>query len=382
MINFDNASTTRPLEAVLELSMDINREFYANPASLHMQGILAEKEITSATKTLAGLIGIGSPNGALPEELVYTSGGTESNNLAIFGVCEANLRRGKHIITTRSEHPAVSEVCKRLEQKGFEVTWLATDNEGKVDLSALAEEVRSDTILVSLMHVNNETGTLCDIVRAAEIVKAKNPSVVFHSDGVQAFGKYPATLKNIDLYSMSAHKIHGLRGIGALYVKQGTKLTPQIYGGGHQRGMRSGTENTAGICTFALAAQQMYENRETNFSHVSHLKSAMADIDLEDVFVNGDAEGSPYILNMSFVGVKAETLMHFLGQDGIYVSTGSACASSTSKNMLVHYGIGNERADSAIRFSFSHDNTLEEVEIVKESLIKHIKNLRLIRGRK
>lgn len=372
MLNFDNASTTRPLQAVLDLYTKTNGKFYANPSSLHMQGILAEKEITAATRKLAGLIG------AAPEEIVYTSGGTEANNLAIFGVCEANARHGRHIITTRSEHPSVAEACKRLEQKGFEVQWLVTDDKGRIDFSALEAAIRPDTILVSLMHANNETGTVCNIAHVAEIMKAKNQTAVFHSDGVQAFGKLPAVLKNIDLYSMSAHKIHGLRGIGALYIKKGTKIQPQIYGGGQQRGMRSGTENTAGICSFALAAEQMYKNINANFVHAARLKSAMADLSLEDVFINGDADGSPYILNMSFLGVKAETLLHCLEQDGIYVSTGAACGSKNSKNILEHYGLHRERVESAIRFSFSCENTPEEVVKVKKSFIRHVQNLRAI----
>ncbi|MCL2699202.1 MAG: cysteine desulfurase, partial [Defluviitaleaceae bacterium] len=240
---FDHASTTRPSRTALDLNMKINSEFYANPASLHMMGVLAEQKISAATKRLAGLLG------AAPEEIVYTSGGTEANNLAVFGVCGSNNRvnqRG-HIITAHSEHPSVTEACKRLEQQGAEVTWLATDNTGAVDLSELSAAVRQDTALVSLMHVNNETGAIRDITRAAKTVKAKNPAAIFHSDGVQAFGKLPVTLKNIDLYSMSAHKIGGLRGVGALYIKKGVRLTPQIYGGGQQRGIRSGTENTAGI---------------------------------------------------------------------------------------------------------------------------------------
>jgi cysteine desulfurase len=378
MIYFDNASTTRPSQGVIELGIRTSREFFANPASLHMQGILAEKEITASTRKLAGLLG-----SAASDEIVYTSGGTEANNLALFGVCEANARRGRHIITTRSEHPSVTEVYKRLEQKGFEVTWLEVDREGKIDMTSLAGAVKHDTILVSLMHVNNETGAVCDVVRAAEVVKSKNPAAVFHSDGVQAFGKLPPVkLQNIDLYSMSAHKIQGLRGIGALYVKKGTKLTPQIYGGGHQRGMRSGTENTAGICTFALASSRCHDNINENFAHVSLLKAAIANIEIEDTFINGDADGSPYILNMSFAGVKAETLVHCLEDDEIYVSTGAACGSKNSKNILEYYGIEKDRIESALRFSFSRENTLQETDALKESLIRHVRTLRGIRARR
>jgi cysteine desulfurase len=368
----DHASTTPPSPAVLDLYTKINRELYANPASLHTQGILAEREIAAATKKLAKLLG------AAPEEIIYTSGGTESDNLAIFGACEAT-KTGRHIITTRSEHPAVTEPFKRMEKKGFEISWLNTDSAGYINLSELDQAVRQDTALVSLAHVNNETGAVCDIAAAAEIVKAKNKATVFHSDGVQALGKFPVALKNIDLYSMSAHKIGGLRGIGALYIKKGTRITPQIYGGGQQRELRSGTENTAGVCAFVLALEQAYQGMEKNREAVSRIKAALADIALPDVFINGDPTGSPYILNMSFLGVKAQVLADFLAQDNIYASTGSACGSKNNKNILIHYGVGSERAESALRFSFSHENTIDEAEAVKEALVRHVRHLRTIK---
>ena len=256
MIYFDNAASTRPSEEVIENMAEMMRKRYANPAAQSSAGFESEKIIRSAAKTLADIIN------ARPDEIYFTSGGTEGDNWALFGTAEGYKRDGKHIITTKTEHPAVTATAERLEELGCEVTYLDTDEKGYIDIEELKSAIRSDTILVSVIFINNETGTIQDIETIGKAIKEKNPKTLFHTDAVQAFGKIPIDVKkmNIDMLSMSAHKIHGPKGVGMFYLKNGLKVKPLIYGGGHQRGMRSGTENTAGASALALAAKNMYAN--------------------------------------------------------------------------------------------------------------------------
>lgn len=369
-IYLDNAATTKPLDKVIEKATQIYKFNYGNPSSLHELGLAAELEIKTAAKQIAEICGCS------PDEVYFNSGGTESDNAAILGIARAYVRRGKHIITTSAEHAAVEQPLKYLSTQGYEITTLDVDNKGYINIDQLVNAVRSDTILVSMHHINNETGTIQDITTASSAVKKKKPDIVFHSDGVQAFGKRRLVLKNIDMYSVSAHKIHAFKGTGALIIKKGINPTPLCFGGGQQLSLRPGTENVAGISSFALAASSICKNIAQNEHHVRCLKTRLMDIQnyISDVFVNGDSEkASSYILNMSFVGVRAEVLLHSLESEGIYVSTGSACNSRKQhKGVLYNYGIGQERAESAIRFSFSAFNTIEEIDYCMQILEKHV----------
>ncbi len=375
-IYFDNAATTMPLDMVIEEVGSACRDFYGNPSSLHKMGIVAEQKIINARKVISSSLA------CRDDEVVFTSGGTESNNLAILGSVESYIKKiylqpmRFKIITTAAEHPSVEEAFKKLEKIGFDVKRISLDLSGQINKQELLGEIDEATVLVSLIHVNNETGAICDIENIAKEIKAKNPNVIVHSDGVQAFKKVKINLKNIDFYSISSHKIHGLKGSGVLYIKKGTKILPQAIGGGQEFGMRSGTENVASISAFAVAAAA-YDHNE--YEKIMQLSQQLKEVsrELDDVFIN--AEGSPYILNMSFLGVKAEVLLHALEDLNIFVSTGSACSSrSKKKNILSAYGLPKERAESGIRFSFSRFNTLEEVEIVRTVLLKIVPTLRKV----
>ena len=371
MIYFDNAATT---QASPEAAAAVNRmmtQSYGNPSSPHVMGLMAEREIKNASEIIAGILKVRQ------DEIFYTSGGTESNNMAILGAAAARKRQGRHVITSRVEHPSVENAMKALENEGYEITRLPVDHNGGLDPSAVSEAVRDDTILVSLMHVNNETGTVFDIEGIGGAVKEKNSRILFHTDGVQGFCKEPLNLRHVDLYSLSAHKIHGIKGAGALFIRKGVILKPLLYGGGQQRGIRPGTENTAGIAGLAAAAEAQNIGLIQTRKCVSGIRSELSDLaqSLDDVFINGS--GSPFILNMSFIGVKGETLVHALEGEGIYISTGAACnAKHPGHSSLTALKLGQGRVDSAVRFSFSGGNTQDEAVTCKEAVIKAVQMLR------
>lgn len=378
----DNSATTRPLESVVDVMSKIMLEEYGNPSSMHMLGVTAEKKLNQATELIASILKCKA------SEILYTSGGTESDNMALIGVARARHRAGKHIITTKIEHPAILETCAYLEKEGFEISYLDTDDVGIVDLVQLESLVRKDTILVSIMHTNNEIGSLQPIAEAGELIKRMNPDCLFHVDAVQGFGKARIIPKrmNVDLCSVSAHKLHGPRGIGFLYIKDKTPIHPIIYGGGQQKGMRSGTENVAGICGMAEAVRVTYDNLDTDVKKLYDLKQFFIDslLDIEDVTINGVKktsageyevnETAPHIVSASFAGVRSEVLLHTLEDKGIYVSAGSACASNKPHVSATLMAIGLDKAllDSTIRFSFSVETTKEELEytisVLKEVL--------------
>ncbi len=379
-VYFDNSATTKPSEAVFEIVQSTLLSQFGNPASLHSLGLQAENSIIEAKNTLCSYIG------SAMNEVTFTSGGTESNNLAVFGVAEAYKRSGRCIITTKAEHPSVLEPCKRLEELGFNVTYLNVDEKGYVNIDELENALNDETTLVSIQHVNSETGTIQPVEKIADLIKQKNKKTMFHVDGVQAFGKIPVSLKKIDLYSASSHKVHGLKGFGLLYVKKGTKLCPLFYGGNQQEGTRSGTENTLGVLSFSVAASECFNNIKENYMHVSILKQRLFDGIVKSAkqneivaVVNGDFEnGSAYILNVSFLGIKGEVLLRFLDSKGIYVSTGSACSERRkSSGVLKSYGLDESRARSAVRFSFSRYNTVDEVDYCIEMLEQGLKYLKL-----
>ena len=371
MIYFDNAATTRAADEVAERVRYMLLENFGNPSAQSMMGVRAENELNDARKIMAKSIN------ALPEEIYFTSGGTEDDNWAIFGTAEGYKRSGKHMITTSIEHPAVSEPMERLRQKGWEITVLDVDKNGYIDLDALRDSIRDDTVLVSTILINNEVGTIQDASAVGKLIKEKNPNTLFHADAVQAFGKYPIDVRkmNIDMLSMSGHKIHGPKGVGFFYMKKGLKVRPIIYGGGQERGQRSATENTPGIAGLAKAVELAMENMEKSHNTVMEIKKTLADGILKEIpktHINGPSieEASPYVLNVSFKGLRSEVLLHSLEESEIYVSAGSACSSKKKggSHVLRSLGLSEERIEGAVRFSFCRYNTVDEAEACLEIL--------------
>lgn len=373
MIYFDNASTTPLSQEVIERLNDFLKNSFANPSSLHSLGFEVEKQITSARKQIANVIKCS------PDEVFFTSGGTEANNTAILGIADAYKRRGNRVITTNIEHPSVADSFKVLEDRGFELVRLNVDEKGYIDIDELKENVDSNTILVSIMYVNNEFGTVQDMEKIYNTIKAENKDCIFHTDCVQAFCKHDINSKFADAISISSHKIHSVKGVGALYIKKGVRVTPLHFGGGQEHGFRPGTENTAGIVAFGLAAENGYKNMKENFEKVSRVKSKLIEITdlLENVYINGDDKnGSPYILSLSFKDVKGEVLLHALENDGIYAATGSACSSRAKEKKKIVDFLTDGRGQNNVRFSFSSYNTVEEAEQVIKSLQKNVPVLR------
>lgn len=361
---FDNSATTRCTEGVKDIMVRALTEDYGNPSSLHGKGMEGEQYIREAKEKISRTLKVKE------SELIFTSGGTESNNLAIIGGAMANKRSGMHLITTKIEHPAVSAPMKYLEEQGFSVTYLDVDKDGRISLEDLEEAITDETILVSIMYVNNEIGAVEPIAEAAAIIKRKNPATLFHVDAIQAYGKYvirPAKL-GIDMMSVSGHKIHGPKGSGFLYVKEKTKLRPVIYGGGQQKNLRSGTENVPGIAGLGQAAQEAYESFEEKQTHLYELKEAFVEgiADQEWAHINGKTgrDSAPHIVSLSVDGVRSEVLLHALEDRQIYVSAGSACSSNkpAPSVTLQAIGIRKEYLESTVRISFCSENTLEEVE--------------------
>lgn len=375
---FDNAATTKCSQKAAELMMKVLTEDYGNPSSLHLKGVEAEEYIKEAASRICKTMKIKE------HELIFTSGGTESNNMAIIGAAMANRRSGRHLITTKIEHAAVGSTMKFLEEQGFTVTYLDVDENGLISLEELARAVTPETILVSIMYVNNEIGALEPIEEAAKIIKEKNPNTLFHVDAIQAYGKYRIYPKRmgIDMMSVSGHKIHGPKGVGFLYVKEKTKIRPIIYGGGHQRGMRSGTENVPGVAGMGQAAMEAYENFEEKQEQLYRLKEAFLEglEDMEWAHVNGKTgrDSAPHIVSVSFDNVRSEVLLHTLEDRNIFVSAGSACSSNKPavSATLQAIRVKKEYLDATVRFSFSPENTLEEVDYCLEVLEEIVPVLR------
>lgn len=353
-------------------------EDYGNPSSLHHKGVEAEAYLRYANETFAKLLKVNE------KEIFFTSGGTESDNIALIGAAMANHRTGRHLITTKIEHPAVLQPMAYLEDQGFEVTYLSVDRQGRISLEELEQAVRPDTILVSIMHTNNEIGTLQPIAEAGAAIKRKNPKTLFHVDAVQGFGKtriYPAKMQ-IDMLSASGHKLHGPKGIGLLYMREGAKVSPITYGGGQQRGLRSGTENLPGIAGFAKAAELVYQDMEADVDRMYALREELTEgvKSVDDVVINGCSgrEGAPHIVSASFRGVRSEVLLHALEERGIYVSAGSACAAHKPQPSatLRAVGVEKELLESTIRFSLSGFTTHEEIAYTCQNLREIVPKLR------
>lgn len=377
-IYLDNSATTRAYPEVAELMTKLMLEDYGNPSALHQKGVEAEQYLRRARETMAKILK------AQEKEIYFTSGGTESNNWALMGTAMGMKRMGGHIITTQVEHPAVQAPITFLEEQGFTVTRLGVDREGMVDPEELEQAVTPETILVSVMFVNNEIGTVEPIAELGERIKKKNPNTVFHVDAIQAFGKLSICPKklNIDLMSVSGHKFHGPKGIGMLYVREKTKIRPLILGGGQQNGMRSGTDNVPGAAGMALAAQMVCDHLEENRAHMYRIReqlvSGLGNMDRVIVHGKQGEQAAPQIVNASFLGVRSEVLLHTLENEGIYVSAGSACSSHKrgGSPTLTAIGASKEERESAVRFSFSEWTTEEEIEKTLEVLNRVVPVLR------
>ena len=363
-VYFDNSASTKVADSVIEVMIKTMREDYGNPSAKHMMGVVAEKYVKEATRMIAKTLKVEE------KEILFTSGGTESNNIALIGGALANQRRGKHIISTAIEHPAVYEPLGKLVELGFEVTILPVDRAGHICLEELKNAIREDTIIVSTMYVNNEVGAVEPVEEIAKIVHEKNPDCLYHVDAIQGYGKYKIQPKKqgIDLMSVSGHKLHGPKGVGFLYIQKDAKVNPILFGGGQQRGMRSGTINVPGIAGMGEAARLVYEHFDEKIEKMIAIKDYLMDQleKMEGIHLNSfrGTQSAPHILSVSVQGVRAEVLLHALEDREIYVSSGSACSSNHPgiSGTLKGIGLEDEFLDSTVRISLCSENTLEEAD--------------------
>ncbi|MGG3466370.1 cysteine desulfurase family protein [Neobacillus pocheonensis] len=378
MIYFDNSATTKPYKEVLDSFVKVSSDYFGNPSSLHSMGGQAEKLLSQAREQVASLLKVKA------NEIYFTSGGTESNNIAIKGAAFLNQHKGRHLITSSIEHASVREAMEYLEQEGYEITILPVDKNGIVSALDVEKSIRKDTILISIMQVNNEIGTVQPIEEIGKILK-NFPSILFHVDAVQAVGKIPVSLyeNRVDLCSISAHKFHGLKGTGALFIRDGLRLTPLFSGGNQERKMRSGTENVAGAVAMAKALRMTMEKSGVGIAEMKIIQNLLRRglTDMEGIQIHTpERYTAPHILNFSLIGIKSEVFIHALEQKGIFVSTTSACSSkkkSPSKTLL-SMGVPENLADSAIRISLSFDNTEEEAKAVLIAIEKIANQLRKV----
>ncbi|MDY5845633.1 MAG: cysteine desulfurase family protein [Bariatricus sp.] len=378
-VYLDNSATTRAYESVRDIVAKTMCEDYGNPSSMHKKGVEAERYVRGARETLAKLLKVQE------KEIFFTSGGTESDNLALIGGARANHRAGKHLITTSIEHPAILNTMRYLEEEeGYRITYLPVDMYGRVRLDALKEALCPETILVSIMYVNNEVGSVQPIEEAARIVKTYNRNILFHVDAVQGFGKYRIYPKKtgIDLLSVSGHKIHGPKGIGFIYINEKAKVKPIIFGGEQQKNMRSGTENVPGIAGIAQAAKECYTDLDKKIARMRALKQRFIEgvSQIEHTKIHGlfDETSAPHIISVGFAGIRSEVLLHTLESKGIYVSSGSACSSNhpAVSGVLKGIGTGKEYLDSTLRFSMSEFTTEEEIDYTLQTLYNCVPMLR------
>lgn len=371
-IYMDNSATTLPYDEVCDTVFETMKKFYANPSSLHNLGKYAEDEMERARSFIAKMIN------ASAEEIYFTGGGTESDNIAMIGYALKNRRRGNKIITTKAEHPAVLECCRHLEEVGFNVVYTDLLENGEVDTVSLINEVDSDTVLVSVMHVNNETGAIMPVEKIGRAVKEKNPKCAFFTDAVQSFGKLKIDVEKmkIDMLSASAHKIGGPNGVGFIYIRKKTLVKSPVFGGGQEKGIRSGTHNVAGIMGFLKACEIKQKSMQSDREKVCAVRKIIENCvkNLAHTRINSPENGLEYILNVSFTGLKSEVVLHVLEANGIFVSSGSACSSRKVRTSYVldAMGIDKKSAEGAIRFSFSPKNGTEDAQYVKNVLEREI----------
>lgn len=383
-IYLDNSATTMVRPEVAKLMYEIMTKDYGNPSSMHIKGVQAERYLREAKEIFAGILKVSE------KEIFFTSGGTEGDNMAIIGAALAGRRRGRHIITTVIEHPAVLESCAFLEKNGFEVTYLPVNAAGQVEPDTLKASLREDTILVSVMYVNNEIGAIEPVSELGRIIKEYNKDILFHVDAVQAFGKFRIHpyKENIDMLTMSSHKIHGPKGVGAIFIKDKTKIQPIALGGGQQKGMRSGTENVPGIAGMAMAAKELYDKFDEDVNRLYELKEYFVReiTGIEGATVNGltGRDSAPHVVSVSFDGItKSEVLLHALEDKGIYISSGSACSSNkpSLSSTLKAIGVKNDLLYATLRFSFSVFTTKEELEYTINAIKELLPVLRKYRPR-
>ncbi|MBQ1172393.1 MAG: cysteine desulfurase [Lachnospiraceae bacterium] len=377
-VYLDNSATTKAYPEVVSLVADIMTNDYGNASSMHSKGVDAEKYLKYSKATIAGIMKVKE------KEIYFTSGGTESDNWALMGAAFANHRSGKHLITTKIEHPAILRTMEHLKELGFDITYLSVNQYGQISLDELRNAIRPDTILVSIMFVNNEVGAIQPIDEAGEVIKQVNPRTLFHVDAVQGFGKLRLLPKKwkIDMVSVSGHKIHGPKGTGFLYIDEKVKIKPILYGGGQQNGYRSGTENVPGVAGLGKAAELIYRDLVEDTNRLYRLKKKLISglLKIDHVKINGpqDETGAPHIVSASIVGIRSEVMLHSLEDKGVYVSAGSACSSHkhTVSDTLNAMGLTTEYMDSTIRFSLSVFTTEEEIEYTLKCLYELVPMLR------
>lgn len=381
MIYLDNCATTKVRQEVLEKIYESFNDDFGNPSSLHRLGLKSEKKLKESREIIADYLKVDS------KEIFFTSGGTESNNIAIQSIINSNLRKGNHIITTKIEHPSVLNVMKSYEEKGLRVTYIDVDQWGILDMEQLENSISEDTILVSIIHVNNEIGTIQDIKRIKEIIKEKKSRALLHLDGVQSFGKIDFNLKTlgVDSFSFSGHKVHGPKGIGGLYIRKGMNLNPIVFGGNQEQGLRSGTENVQGIIGLGAAVRIIATSHKKDLEYVSDLREYMVsrlNEEIDHIKINTplDSNSSPYILNVSFLHTRGEVLLHYLEEKEIYVSTGSACSSkgTDKSHVLQAIGLLDKEIEGAIRMCFSYETTKEDIDYVVKSTKDAVEDIRKI----
>ncbi|MCR2821865.1 cysteine desulfurase family protein [Lederbergia panacisoli] len=380
MIYFDNSATTKPYEEVLDTYVKVNRDFYGNASSLHNFGGRAESLISKAREQISNLIGVKT------SEIIFTSGGTEGNNLAIKGVALKYRGRGNHIITTSIEHPSVTEPCRQLEQMGFDVTYLPVNKEGRVSVDDIEAAITNNTILVSTIHVNNEIGSIQPVKEIGKML-TRYPKVIFHIDHVQGVGKIPIDLYGsyVDLCTFSAHKFHGLKGNGFLYKRQSILLDPQVTGGNQEQKLRSGTENTGGIVAMAKALRIELLDQQNKSDSLQKIRDFLFSELQKDprIAIQSPQYGAPHIVNFSVVGYKGEVIVHALEEEGIIVSTTSACSSKDNapSSTLLALGINEKIANAAVRISLSYENNIDEAKQFLKALDEVLERLNKVMGR-
>lgn len=377
-IYLDNSATTQPYSAVVKKMTDVMKDTYGNPSSLHRMGIAAEKEVKAAKEKIAATLKVNAG------EIFFTSGGTEANNLGILGTAAA--KRGKHIISTPLEHPATMNTLEALEKQGYRIDFIPVDNRGMLSLADFEDMLTEDTILVTAMLVNNEIGTLEPIEKMGHIMKKQGSGAYLHVDAVQGYCKVPFTAARLgaDMITLSSHKIHGPKGMGALYIKKGTRIAPVLYGGGQQEGIRPGTENVPGIAGFGLAAEICHRNMQQSILQMEALKYQLKtgiEKRVDNIIVNTPEQSAPHILNISFGGVKSEVLLHALEAEQIYVSSGSACSSHKREPsyVLTSIGLNRKMIDGSIRFSLSEFTTEDEIARTVEVVAETVARLRKLK---
>ncbi len=382
MIYFDNCATTKPTENSLKEFTRVNEELYGNPNSLNLMGVWSEKYVLDCKKTLSSILGVSE------KEIIFTSSATESNNMIIQGVANWHKNKRNHLITQKSEHPSVIDVYRHLENQGFSVTYLDLDENGKISLEDLKNAITEKTALVSIMQINNETGSIFPIEEIGKIIKEKNTETLFHVDGVQGFGKYKLNIKNckIDFYSFSSHKIHGVKGVGGFYKKDKVNITPLFFGGHQENSLRPSTVNVAGIGAFTTATKEAFENIDKNLENAKIVKTEILKIcnDDNEIYLNGTTENfSDYIVSLYLKDVRGEVLLHALelSKNKIMISTGTAC-NNGNNNVLATYGYDKDRLLGTIRIGISSLNTVDEAKILCEEILNQLKFLRLVKIKK